>query len=160
MSTTPPGNNTNYAEMPFKNSDDFREILNVIRRTLLAHADAIHFVGRRVLIKLTRYERRLAAVAREQAKREGQKNYQVWAIRANFTRAKIVAYTIIGIAKLVRSAAKGADKAWRRFIAKYGDDVMGSGEKVFDHTPRARTNQNGQAARAANPNPQTRTPAA
>jgi len=125
-----------YAEMPLKSSEDFRAICDKIRRSCNAHADAIHFTSRVVAAKLKKFEKKMADQRRAELKAQGAKKAEIWKVHANYARARFVAGGLKRVARLQRTAAKLTDRAWRRFLRKYGDEILGNGAKVLDHQPR------------------------
>jgi hypothetical protein len=128
-----------YAEMPMKSSEDFRAICDKIRRSLNANADAIHFTSRVVAAKLKKYEKKIADKRRAELKRQGAKKTEIWKVHANYARARFVAGGLRRVARLQRTSAKLTDRAWRRFLRKYGDEILGGGAPVLDHEPRQTT---------------------
>lgn len=127
-----------FAEMPLKSSEDYRAICDKIRRSCNANADAIYFTSRVVLAKLKKYETKKVAKLRAEAKRRGAKKTEIWKIHANYTRARFVAGGLKRVARMQRAAAKRTDRAWRRFLDKYGDEVLGGGAPVLEHQPTTR----------------------
>jgi len=128
--------NTDYADMDLKGSEDFRSACDALRRAMNAHASAVEVLARRALVKLARYEKKLAVQERARAKKAGKPWRETIMIRANTGRDKAVAKGLLKGAKLLRSAAKYSDKAWRVFYNKYGEDILGDGRAVFDHEPK------------------------